>query len=170
MGAGFSTKMKGAYYFFTAGTGILPVLDLFDALLRKYMYQVMKSQCSHFDTVAVNPFQDDLEGLVDNEVSLTLFASFAKAEEFLGADIVINLVKFSQMVSKGGVKAYLRLKDGAKIAGLESVSRKFDSSTLKTRIPNNGRRYFVCGSPTFNVEVPNSLAEIGVPVDKIELL
>jgi len=109
--------------------------------------------------------------LFKNGFKLKIFASFRTIGDFVGLDVVENLIKINREAGlEDAVEMIIRCSD-AKGSQLFTVSyENFDHEFISKNVDRNSERLFVCGPPGFNNSVPSELQNHGIPTSKIMLV
>ena len=149
---GFGLRLNkganGTHVAITAGTGIVPFLDIVFYLLRRGIYEIGKKQGRSLEI-----FKGEFERKpLDDEFKLILFASFSKEEEVIALKY-IRLLEEIQMEHKlDSFKFFLRISGD---------SLRWDQTYFEKWIPRDIEKVWVRGPEKFNFSVNQMLRNLG---------
>lgn len=146
---------------FTAGTGILPFLDLFEYLLKKLIYTVIKDRFGVREASLVNLYNEDYERTFGDSFRITLYCAFANKAECYGYQILSDLHSFCTEFDIPWFNATARFASSETDPFLPTTKHYFDSAFLQNVLPispqTNPTKIMLCGPPDFNKNLYNIL-------------
>ena len=179
-GLGLTRQSKGTNIIFAAGTGIIPFLDLLNYLLCKTMCLAIRLKQKNVlntfnyekrdDFYGLNVFDEQYDDVFDPTFKIVLIASFQNEEEIIGKEIIEKLAeinfKYPDLVSNKFIAKIHNIKSSY----IQNVSCHFDREFIKDNMPMDYEKVFICGAPTFNQDICDSLTTMGCSQEKIVIL
>lgn len=136
-GLNLSNDYNGRTLILTIGTGILPFMDLFDFLLKKSIYQVLKKENLSQLCTSVKPEQE--YGEILKNASFEFYGSFNHSNDFLGADWIAKLEQISKRHDLGIFSSQINVetKFEGPIERFEKIEKGvIDKDFLRSKIFN----------------------------------
>jgi NAD(P)H-flavin reductase len=158
-------KIQGDIYFISAGTGILPFLDLMHYFLIKTMHDVLKQKKPEADLSPFERLGMDFSHL--DKTKIHFIGAFRSEEESYGLDIVTKLAELSTEYELPVFIAMTTCKSGEHVLKHDG---RIDEDFLMRVVKPNGECYYVCGTPSFNREIPGILEGLGVEKESIVIV
>ena len=138
----------------TAGTGIVPMMDLVCYLFRKNVTQAVAK-----NNLQIRGFKDENFDLLGESFRLELWASFAKRDEVVGLDILQTLAEISEKEGFNNFSLKLRISS-------EGAPR-WDASFIQMNFNPNVDGVLIRGPQEFNWEMEDNLVRIGYDSSKV---
>ncbi len=154
VGLGIEKQDNGHYVAITAGTGIVPMMDLVCYLFRKNLTEAASGK-----GVAITGFEDERFDLLGDNFHLELWATFAKREEVVALELLQTLEELSE---KGGFNNFkLRLRISSE------GDPRWDQDFVQMNMNTKAEGVFVRGPQDFNQRMEEYLVKCGYDVEKI---
>jgi len=167
LGLGLSHLSEGDHYIFAAGTGILPFLDLFDNLLRKAMYDIVKEKHGVKIANDLNIMDEELAESISSKLRFHVFLSFRELDDFAGRDIVEKLCEICKKYKSDLFRATVRVSKAKSLQHVDITNDKFDVAFVNKVVDSHGAKVFICGPPVFNGLIFGAVHDLGVPRENI---
>ena len=98
------------------------------------------------------------------EMKVKLIAAFSSKDEAYGLDYIKKLQDISKKYNYNVLTTDIVYNTG------EKGAEEFSQSYLEGRVFTDGERYFICGPPRFNRQIPISLENMKIDKTKIHLV
>ena len=154
VGLGITRGDNGSYVAITAGTGIVPMMDLVCYLFRKNV-----SEAATKSGFRVQGFKDEAFDLLGENFRLELWASFVKRDEVVGLDILQTLSEISEKEGFNNFTLKLRISS--------ERSPRWDANFVQMNFNPNVDGVFIRGPQEFNWKMEDNLVRIGYDSRKI---
>jgi len=165
-GLELSNQTKGSHVIICAGTGVLPFMDWLNLMLWRNMYEVVKSKAGSEMAERFNILGSPLDDCF-NGMKITLLASFANPNEFLGMEIVETL---AEMSFKFGLNNFTGAVKGVETRYLQKITTRLDRAAVESLAGNTHDKYYIVGPAEFNASIQEGLMKMGVNKYKIMLV
>ncbi|EAS06749.3 DOMON domain protein (macronuclear) [Tetrahymena thermophila SB210] len=142
-GLGFSELTQNKKFcIMTAGTGILPFLDLFDFLLKKQIQQSVPDHAKELDPFNVN-YNKYFEGC-----QFTVYCAFLSLDDFVGKEWVLFLNQLSKQTQNNLFKLVLKVSKGQMPENVEKLKFRGFQDLITSEINNESfDKIYICGPP-----------------------
>lgn len=157
-------QFSGQVIMIAGGTGILPFLDLLEFLLKKAIYEVCKQ--NELNASFIQPSQD--YSVYYPNAKFTFLGAFRSVDDFVGLDIVSNLVGVCQKNKLDMFDAMVKVKGLTGQHGIPTTESHFNLDLMRQYINNPAKQLIlICGPPPMQATLHSELLSLNVPNDNI---
>ena len=167
---GLTSKSVGEHYFFAAGTGILPFLDLFDAFLRKMIYGILEKKVDTKILDGINIIQKYLAESFNKDLKFKLFLSLRELDDFVGKEIIEKLSELSQNTGNGIFEATIKCEKANQFKFVKQTKERFEAAYVSNVLDSKASKVYICGPPKFNESIYQYSINKGIDKDNIILV
>ncbi|KAL4484235.1 hypothetical protein ABPG72_003519 [Tetrahymena utriculariae] len=162
-GLGFSQLTKNKKIcIMSAGTGILPFLDLFDFLLKKQVQQTVPDHAKELDPFNIN-YNQYFEGC-----QFTVYAAFLQFDDFVGKEWIMYLNQLSKQAQNNLFKLVLKINNGQIPENVEKLQYQGYQELIMNEIKNDSYdKIYICGPPVMFNKTIEALQKNQVESSKI---
>jgi ferredoxin-NADP reductase len=159
--------LRGLYFVFAAGTGIIPFLDLIAFTLRYAVYKISRNHFNKTDNVVLYPEENNLfDEMVSNDFQLHVYATFANRKSAIFVDVCEQLLQLDQKYNLNIFKFHLKISS----EGREKWNEEFLKKNLNS-FKNLITKVFIVGPIGFMDEIKKGLINADICAnDKVFLV
>ncbi|KAL4435822.1 hypothetical protein ABPG74_015790 [Tetrahymena malaccensis] len=162
-GLGFTEQTKNQKIcIMSAGTGILPFLDLFDFLLKKQIQQTVPDQAKELDPFNIN-YNQYFEGC-----QFTVYAAFQQLDDFVGKEWVMLLNQLSKQTQNNLFRLIIKVNNGQIPEHVEKLQYQSYQGLIMSEMKNDSYdKIYICGPPIMYNKTIEALQKNQVERSKI---
>ena len=117
--------------------------------------------------------QEDFTKLLGDNFKIVLYCSFNTIEDFIGLDILINLIKVCKLINLEWIKVFIRISNDEKqifsMDNIEILNQRFDK-VISNIDKSNLEKILICGPQKMCFNVFKSLKREFILDDKILII
>lgn len=156
-------NFSGECVMIAAGTGILPFIDLLDLLLKKQLYQSIKSR--NQDTSSIKPVQDYDQ--IFPGARFKLLCAFRTIEDFIGWEWIDKLAELSKKDGSNLFECSCYLSSAINFKGITHLNKHFSTQFLEQHISKNTDKIWICGPPAMQATLYTQLESLKIDTELI---